>query len=48
MPKCPKDPKLNYSIKFCRSKAKNKHRPWCEECKHGKSDEMVQKKRQTE
>ena len=34
MPLCPRDKKLNYDIKFCRSKAKNKYRPWCRECKH--------------
>jgi len=34
MPLCPKDRRLNYNIKFCRSQFKNTIRPWCKECKH--------------
>jgi hypothetical protein len=34
MPLCPRDKKLNYKIKFCKDKFKNKYRHWCEECEH--------------
>jgi len=32
MPKCPRDKKLNYDIKFCREMVKSNARPWCKDC----------------
>jgi len=34
MPKCPRDPKLNYNIKFCKEMVKKGIRPWCKNCVH--------------
>lgn len=34
MPRCPRDPKLNYKISFCKKIAKSGLRPWCETCVH--------------
>jgi len=36
MPKCPKDPALNYKISFCKEMVKLKIRPWCKDCKYVK------------
>ena len=34
MPKCPRDPKLNYKMSFCKEMAKSGIRPWCKNCIH--------------
>lgn len=34
MPRCPRDTKLNYTMKFCREMAKKDIRPWCKHCKY--------------
>jgi len=45
MPRCPRDPKLNYNIKFCREIVKSGLRVWCKDCVHAKAMKKKGKKK---
>ena len=47
MPLCPKDPKLNYNIKFCREISKSGVRPWCAGCKYAATPKKITKKKKS-